>query len=147
MKLSEPLKNVARGTFNETKVGDGFFVLTYQNENAVAETLERKIDSSFIQFHFCVKGSSTFMFNNGNYTLNIQEENSLLLYNPQRDLPIHLEVNPNSWLVSVLISIKKFHGLFSQEADYITFLSEDNKDKKYIKTAIFRHRWPLYLIS
>ena len=32
-----------------------------------------------------------------------------------------------------MISIKKFHGLFSQEADYITFLSEDNKDKKYYK--------------
>ena len=56
-----------------------------------------------------------------------------MLYNPQRDLPIHLEVHPNSWLVSVLVSIKKFHGLFSQEADYITFLSEDNKDKKYYK--------------
>ena len=33
----------------------------------------------------------------------------------------------------MLISIKKFHGLFSQEADYITFLSGDNKDKKYYK--------------
>jgi AraC-like DNA-binding protein len=56
-----------------------------------------------------------------------------LLYNPQRDLPIHLELHPNSWLVSVLISIKKFHSLFSLEADYISFLSDDNKDKKYYK--------------
>jgi AraC-like DNA-binding protein len=133
MKVNTVLKNVARGTFNETKVDEGFLVLTYQNENENIETLERELDSRFIQFHFCVKGSSAFQFNNGNYTLNIQEETSLLLYNPQRDLPIHLEVNPNSWLVSVLISIKKFHGLFSQEADYITFLSEDNKDKKYYK--------------
>ena len=30
-----------------------------------------------------------------------------------------------------MITIKKFHCLFSQEADYITFLSNDNKDKKY----------------
>ncbi len=133
MEGNTSLKSVAKGTFNETKIDDGFFVLTYQNENPVIKTLEREIDSSFIQFHFCVKGSSTFMFNNGNYTLNIQEETSLLLYNPQRDLPIHLDVNPNSWLVSILISIKKFHGLFSQEADYITFLSDDNKDKKYYK--------------
>ncbi|HMQ42776.1 MAG TPA: AraC family transcriptional regulator, partial [Mariniflexile sp.] len=57
----------------------------------------------------------------------------LLLYNPQQDLPINLQVSPNSWMVSVLISIKKFHGLFSQEADYISFLNEDNKDKKYYK--------------
>lgn len=131
--MNSDLKNVARGTFNETEVDDGFFVLTYQNENNFIETIERKIDSSFIQFHFCLKGSSKFIFNEGRYALDILEENSLLLYNPQRDLPIHLELNPNSWLVTVLISIKKFHSLFSQEADYITFLSADNKDKKYYK--------------
>ncbi|WP_298893466.1 AraC family transcriptional regulator [uncultured Psychroserpens sp.] len=126
-------KNIARGSFDETKLDDGFFVLAYQNEAPHIQTLEREIDSNFIQFHFCIKGSSEFVFNNGNYRLKIEEENSLLLYNPQRDLPIHLEVHPNSWLVSVLVSIKEFHGLFSQEADYITFLSEDNKDKKYYK--------------
>ncbi len=127
------LKNVAKGSFEETRIDEGFFVLTYQNENNSVEVVEREIDSSFIQFHFCLKGSSKFIFSEGRYALDILEENSLLLYNPQRDLPIHLELNPNSWLISVLISIKKFHGLFSQEADYITFLSSDNKDKKYYK--------------
>jgi len=126
-------KNVAKGSFEETRIDDGFSVLTYQNENNITEIIEREIDSSFIQFHFCLKGSSKFIFNEGRYALDILEENSLLLYNPQRDLPIHLELNPNSWLVSVLVSIKKFHSLFSQEADYITFLSDDNKDKKYYK--------------
>ncbi|WP_052172474.1 helix-turn-helix transcriptional regulator [Psychroserpens jangbogonensis] len=126
-------KNIARGSFEETKLDDGFFVLTYQNDTNEVQIAEREIDSSFIQFHFCVKGSSEFIFNNGAYRLKIEEENSLLLYNPQRDLPIHLEVHSKSWLVSVLVSIKKFHGLFSQEADYITFLSDDNKDKKYYK--------------
>jgi AraC-like DNA-binding protein len=38
---------------------------------------------------------------------------------------------PNSWVISVIISIKKFHSLFSSEADYIPFLTGDNKDKKY----------------
>ena len=127
------LKSIAKGSFYETKLDDGFIVLTFQNETNDIQIVEREIDSRFIQFHFCIKGSSEFVFNNGTYKLKIEEENSLLLYNPQRDLPIHLEVNPNSWLVSVLVSIKKFHGLFSQEADYITFLSEDNKDKKYYK--------------
>ena len=79
---------------------------------------------------------AAFLFNKGSYTLNIQDETSLLLYNPQRDLPINLEVNPNSWMVSLLISIKKFHGLFSQEADYISFLNEDNRDKKYYKEGV-----------
>ena len=132
-KEKNDIKSVAQGSFDETLVDEGFYVLTFRNENSTIETVERDIDSSFIQFHFCIKGSGQFVFNNGAYSLNILEENSLLLYNPQRDLPIHLEVHPNSWLVSVLVSIKKFHGLFSQEADYITFLSDDNKDKKYYK--------------
>ncbi|WP_347923148.1 AraC family transcriptional regulator [Pontimicrobium sp. SW4] len=126
-------KNVARGAFIETKIEDGFYVLIYQNDNNVIETVEREIDASFIQFHFCIKGKAAFQFNSGNYTLNINEQTSLLLYNPQRNLPIHLDINPNSSLVSVLISIKKFHGLFSEEANYISFLNEENKDKKYYK--------------
>ncbi|TXE19011.1 helix-turn-helix transcriptional regulator [Psychroserpens burtonensis] len=126
-------ENTARGSFKETRLDEGFFVLTYQNDTNDIQIAEREIDSSFIQFHYCIKGSSDFIFNNGNYRLKIEEENSLLLYNPQRDLPIHLEVHSKSWLVTVLVSIKKFHGLFSQEADYITFLSVDNKDKKYYK--------------
>ncbi|GAB5563468.1 MAG: helix-turn-helix transcriptional regulator [Winogradskyella sp.] len=124
-------KSVAEGTFDEILLEDGFFVLTSKNDNDVVAILERDIDSSFIQFHFCTKGSAVFVFNQGTYTLDIKEDTSLLLYNPQRDLPIHLELQPHSWLVSVVVSIEKFHGLFSQDANYVTFLSEDNKDKKY----------------
>ena len=126
-------KSIAGGFFVETLADDGVFILTHQNETQDVKVIEREIDSRYIQFHFCVKGNAQFLFNNGNYTINLAEETSLLLYNPQRDLPIHLEVKPHSWLVSVIISIKKFHGLFSQEANYITFLSEDNRDKKYYK--------------
>ena len=134
MKLEKsPSKSVAVGTFDETIIEDGFFVLTHKNENDTIEILEREIDSSYIQFHFCTKGSSAFVFNQGAYTLNIIEDTSLLLYNPQRDLPIHLEMEPHSWLVSLVISIKKFHGLFSDDANYVTFLTDDNKDKKYYK--------------
>ncbi len=129
-------KNVAQSSFDETKVDDGALVLTFKNESNKVQSLAKEINSDYIQFHFCVKGASRFVFNEGRYTLNILEENSLLLYNPQRDLPINLQIDPNSWMVSILISIKNFHGLFSQEADYITFLSDDNKDKKYYKDGV-----------
>ncbi len=126
-------KSVAESSFEETKIDDGFLVLAYKNDKSESQNLVREINRDYIQFHFCIKGSSQFIFNNGRYSLNILEESSLLLYNPQRDLPINLKLNPNSWMISILISIKKFHGLFSQEADYISFLSEENRDKKYYK--------------
>ena len=74
-----------------------------------------------------------FIFNQGSYALDLKEEKSLLFYNPQKELPLNLELAPNTWIVSVIISIKKFHSLFSSEAENIPFLSEENKDKKYYK--------------
>ena len=127
------LKSIAKGTFLETVIESGFFVLTFQNDSQAFILLEKAIDSSFIQFHFCLKGNAQFCFNNNSYTLDIPEENTLLLYNPQRDLPIHMVAGPKTWVLSVLISIKKFHGLFSHEANYISFLKDDNKLKKYYK--------------
>lgn len=124
-------KNVAQGSFQEVFIEDGFFVLKIQNDTTEIQRVAREIDSSFIQFHFCLKGSAKFVFNQGNYALEVSEENSLLLYNPQMDLPLNLDLHANSWLVSVVMTIRKFHSLFSKEADYIPFLSPENKDKKY----------------
>ncbi len=124
-------KNVADGSFKEVLLEEGFFVLKIQNDTAQIQKISKEIDSSFIQFHFCLKGNAKFIFNEGRYALEVKEENSLLLYNPQTDLPLNLELLPNSWLVSVVMTIRKFHSLFSKEADYIPFLSEGNKDKKY----------------
>lgn len=130
---TKTLKSIAIGTFLETVIESGFLVLTFQNDSDSPKLLEKTIDNSFIQLHFCIKGSTQFSFNNSSYTLDIPEENTLLLYNPQRDLPIHMMAGPKTWVVSVLISIKKFHGLFSHEANYISFLKDDNKQKKYYK--------------
>ena len=126
-------KNVAEGLLNETRIEAGFIVLRFDNELTQKQQVVREIDSSFIQFHFCLKGAAVFNFNNGAYQLPIREENSLLLYNPQRDLPMNLVLEPESWVITLLISIKKFHSLFSSEANYITFLSDENKDRKYYK--------------
>ncbi|MGI9547335.1 MAG: helix-turn-helix transcriptional regulator [Flavobacteriaceae bacterium] len=124
-------KNVARGSYQETVLEEGFYILKIQNESADIQRISRDIDQSYIQVHFCLKGSGKFIFNQGHYALEVNDENSLLLYNPQQDLPLNLELQPQSWLVSVVMTIRKFHGLFSKEADYIHFLSGENKDKKY----------------
>jgi AraC-like DNA-binding protein len=112
-------------------IEDDFTLLRFQNDSEKPFLAQREVTNGLIQFHFGLKGSAKFIFNQGNYTLDLKEEKSLLLYNPQKELPLNLELAPNSWVISVIISIKKFHTLFSTEANYITFLSDDNKDKKY----------------
>ena len=126
-------KNVAASLYTETSIEDGFFILRFDNETTDYQNSKREINSNFIQFHFCLKGSASLSFNDGTYRLPLKEDMSLLLYNPQRDLPLDITINSNSWVLSVLLPIKKFHGLFSREANYISFLSEENKDRKYYK--------------
>ncbi|MEX0315407.1 MAG: helix-turn-helix transcriptional regulator [Allomuricauda sp.] len=130
------MKNVAKGSYEEILIEDGFYVLKIQNDSEEMAVVEREIDSSFIQFHFCLKGGSKFHFNQGNYQLEVSEENSLLLYNTQKDLPMNLSVAPNTWLLSVIMTIRKFHSLFSSEASYIPFLSDENKEKKYYSQEV-----------
>ena len=61
----------------------------------------------------------------------------MLLYNPQKPLPIDVELSPDTWMVTILISISKFHSLFSSDADHISFLSFENRTKKYYDNQLF----------
>lgn len=129
-------KNNDKSSAKTIQVEEGFFVLRFQNESKDYIRESREINRSFIQFHFCMKGRGDFIFNKGSYVFPVEEAQNILLYNPQRDLPIDLKIAPNTWLVSVVISIKKFHGLFSQDADHIHFLSPENNAKKYYDTSL-----------
>ena len=118
-------------SFEEIKIDTDFTLLRFENDSETTETLEKQVGSGLIQFHFNVKGKGKFIFNNNSYTLDLDEEKALLLYNPQKELPLHLEIAPKSWIISILISIKKFHTLFSSDSEMIPFLSKDNLEKKY----------------
>jgi len=119
------------GSQEEIKIENDFILIRFQNDTKDTLHFERQVSIGYIQFHFGLKGKAKFIFNQGNYALDLREEKSLLLYNPQKELPLHLEVAAQSWMISILVSIKKFHTLFSNEAEYIPFLSADNLGKKY----------------
>jgi AraC-like DNA-binding protein len=117
----------------EIKIENDFTLFRFQNDGNEPFKVEKHISQGLIQFHFGLKGKSKFIFNQGTYELDLSEEKSYLFYNPQKELPLNMELAPNTWVISIIISIQKFHGLFSNEASHIPFLSEENKDKKYYK--------------
>jgi AraC-like DNA-binding protein len=119
------------GSQETIQIEEDFTLIRFQNESEAVFSFQKEISNELVQFHFGLKGTAKFNFNQGNYALDLKEEKALLLYNPQKKLPLHLDLEPNSWVISMLISIKKLHTLFSTEANYITFLTDDNKDKKY----------------
>jgi AraC-like DNA-binding protein len=127
------MENIAKGKFVIVEIEPGFCVLAANNDGPQSQRFVHDVDRSLLQFHFTLKGLSRLVFNEGNYVLNNPENHSLMLYNPQRDLPIRMDLDPNTWAVSMVISIKKFHALFSTESDSISFLSEENAGQKYYK--------------
>ena len=93
--------------------------------------IEENIPINYIQFHFCQQGKGVYTFNT-NYHLSITPQQALLLYNPQKELPLQLTLDTNTTIITLLISIRYCHSLFSDTSDSISFL--ENQDKKYYHT-------------
>ena len=115
----------------ETAIENGFYVIRHQNNLNDETFVKRSLTQEYIQFHFCLKGRAIFSYNANSYQFTVNESQTILLYNPQKELPIDACLIPGTWMLSLILSIKKFHSLFSSDADHIHFLSPDNISKKF----------------
>ncbi len=108
-------------------VDEGVFCLKVKNDTDEKQCIVRNHSLGFIQFHFLLKGKALFLFNEGNYKMPLDENFGLTLYNPTDALPVNLQLEPHSSLVSVVISVQSFHALFSDEANLISFINTEKK--------------------
>ena len=113
------------------EIEGGFNILNNTNEGNKKSHLKKEIDASYIQFHFMLEGKSTFIFNDGAYKMTVENGKYIVLYNPIKNLPINAVISEKSSLISILISIKKFHKLFSEDSNNIQFLKDENANQKY----------------
>ena len=77
-------------SFEQINIDTDFLVLRFQNNTEKTEIFKKTVASSYIQFHFNLKGKAKFVFNEASYSLDLMEEKALLLYNPQKELPLYL---------------------------------------------------------
>lgn len=126
-------KSIAKGITENYHVEEGIIFLKQINHLNKKLLYNFEISKDYIQFHFCIKGSSEFLFNDGSYIFPVSSDNSILLYNPIKSLPVNLLLNKNSIVLSTLISIKKFHSFFSDDADQISFLNNENINNKFYR--------------
>lgn len=118
------------------EIESGFFLLVSKNETSEIQFLNKEIDCTYIQIHFCTNKSVKLLFNKGQYGIDILASKSLLLYNPTQDLPLNVSLEPNAQLISILISIEKLHTFFTADAGIIHFLNNENKDKKFYSDKV-----------
>ncbi len=125
------MKNNAKSLFTDTEIETGFSILKLINTSTETQSFTKEVNNNYIQLFLCTKGAGKLVYNNGSYKIDITANNSLILYNPMQNLPVHVEIEKQSKILIALITIKKFHSFFSEFATYITFLDDENKNKKY----------------
>ncbi len=124
-------KNTSKGKIENTCVGDGFYMVKVENRDDKPLRIKRDIDQSLIQFYFAVQGGAGFLFNQGNYKLKLEQEKSLLFYNPIVALPLDIEVLPGSKLIFLYITVENLHRLFVAGSEEIEFINKENVNKKF----------------
>jgi AraC-like DNA-binding protein len=114
----------------EILVQEGFSMVKLDNQSSEVLSYAKEIDNTHIQLHFCTHQLGQLHYG-PRYAIDVKENTSLLLYNPNQNLPINLTLQPKGKYVIFIVAIKVFHSFFSQVAELIHFLDEENKDKKY----------------
>jgi len=107
-----------------------FEITTLTNRSEEALLLRKAVNQDTLQLHFCIRGTGTLQYG-PHYSRSVMAEQSLLLYNPDMSLPIDLSLSLQSEYIVFIISIQEFHAFFSQVAELIHFLNEENRNKKY----------------
>ena len=127
------MKKIELDTRNSLKIDNDLYYYNFSNLDNSKVSVYYETEIRFIQFHFCLSGNLSFEYNNGAYSFSLQKDSSILLFNPSANLPVNVIMDSETKFISILISIEKFHSLFSETFDSIPFLSKENIDKKYYK--------------
>lgn len=125
------IKNTHKSIIKEYNISKDVFIALIDNNTASTDTILKGIDKRYIQFYFCTKGSLTFNFNNGIYKINLVEGRSFLFYYPSLDLPLNLNINAESKVYIVVLSIEKLQQLFTEHGIQDNFISRASQNQFY----------------
>lgn len=130
------LKNTHKSKIKEYKLLADSYLAQIDNFTDSTESILKGIDKRYIQFYFCTKGSLTFNFNNGIYKINLHEGKSFLFYYPTLDIPLSLNINAESKVYILVLSIQKLQELFTNYEIENDLLSTMTQEKFYIERDI-----------
>lgn len=116
--------------FKEIEIDDQLRVLKTLNYADNTIKLNTKKKALHIQFHFTLEGAVSFHIIKGTHQLEIDENKSLLFFNPKNIIPIDAYITSQSKMLSLLFSLDAIHKLLDDFAIDFSFFRPDNKQKK-----------------
>lgn len=129
--------NIHKSKISEYELDSDLYLAFVDNNTAFTDKLTKNNEKRFIQFYFCTKGKLTFHFNDGNYKISLQDGASFLIYNPTLELPLNVNLSPDSKFCMIYISVEKLHKLFSEHNIRAEFLTNSKTPTKYYSQQFF----------
>jgi AraC family transcriptional regulator, transcriptional activator of the genes for pyochelin and ferripyochelin receptors len=114
-----------------TQISDFCRIIRFQNDTDQPVVFTEPVNKEYVQMHFVLREQGQLIYNQGSYQLDGTEDQVLLLFNTQKELPIELSLDPGGWVLSLLVTIEQLHAWFSSEASLIPFFEGASHDKKY----------------
>ncbi len=128
MKATIEDKNTLESIVKELYDRDEVTLTLAHNKRDDAFTYSAELDKNLIHFYFCMDGSALFGFG-PHYSREIQQKRNYFFYNPEKDLPFEIKLNPNTRMVFLTISLEHLHRLFVH--DTLPFLKPENINRKF----------------
>lgn len=123
-------ENIAERSVELVRIAEGISLVKIHHEGAEPFVIQRDIPKSFIQFYFSLDGGSTFKFG-PSYQLKLTEGKNFFFYNPEKELPVNIEIEAGAKHVFLFLSIDRVHELFVEDAAELPFLSSENINRKF----------------
>jgi AraC-like DNA-binding protein len=121
-------KNTQKGIISSLFEKDDLSLLISENKTQESATVSSIVKKGIIHFYFCLDGSATFAFG-PHYSREIMKGKNYFFYNPDKDLPFDLHIEPQTKLVFMTISLESLHKLFVHDA--LPLLKPENSNRKF----------------
>jgi AraC-like DNA-binding protein len=128
--FQEEEKNTSKSSIENVAVEQDIFLVKVTHAEERKVVLQQTVDKGLIQFFFCAEGSARFHFGPA-YSLGLESGKAMLLYNPDKDLAHHIELETAGKLLFLFVRVERLHKLFLKESEELYFLNNDNIHKKF----------------
>lgn len=133
--FEKEVENASKSSVLMSDLDEHTSLVRMDNEGEERVQIGGKLEPELIHFYFCVKGAISFSFHRGAYVKKLEQGNSFLFYNPTGALAHEIEVEANTRLLALFISVKQLHHLFVNEKGELHFLNNENINQKYYKES------------
>ncbi|GAB1307503.1 helix-turn-helix transcriptional regulator [Urechidicola sp. KH5] len=116
------------------KESEHFSILHAINKSDESQRYFQHLENNYIQLYFCLNANCSVAFNMEHCKIQLYENESGLIYYKDVQSNLLFQLEPNSELVVVLIPIKHFHSLFSEEEDLVFNFESMKLGKPIIET-------------